>query len=241
MTYAGYFSFCTDFMRIFFTARTRFNTSHRHHTNRTSRCQADNRGTPLIWIRALQRQPEPERCQADNRGKPLIWIRALQRPLEPESIKPFFNYRTALLSRIAHSGQRSGWSGKKYVAVLTLQCSINGSPLRAVNCIQETTFRQTPPLSLAFNHEAGPGRMADSNAWMSWPACSKHPHWTRSTNELYVHTCRLVRTGISKFIYLLSSPSGVGSSKLREMSPQHILKHHACALKNAFYNQHRVF
>jgi len=147
--------------------------------------RSDNRGTPLIWIRAL----------TDNRGTPLTWIRALKRPPEPESIKSFFNYRTALLSRIAHSGQRSGWSSKKYVVVLILQCSINGSPLRAVNCIQETTFRQTAPLSLALNHEAGPVRMADFNAWMSWPACCKHPHWPRSTNELYVHTCRLVRTG----------------------------------------------
>jgi len=85
-------------------------------------------------------------------------------------------------------------------------------------------IRQTAPLSLDFNDEAGPGRMADSNFSMSWPACSKHPHWTRSTNELYAHTHRLVQTGISKFMYLLSSPSGVGSSKLKEITPQYILK-----------------
>ena len=131
------------FVRIlwefFFTARTRFNprffnctNSIQRHLDSTDpgqpeqkRPQSDNRGTPHIWIRAL----------TDNRGTPLIWIRALKRPPEPESIKSFFNYRTALRSRIAHSGQRSGWSGKKYVAVLILQCSINGSPLRAVNCL----------------------------------------------------------------------------------------------------------
>jgi len=33
----------------------------------------------------------------------------------------------------------------------------------------------------------------------------------------------------SMFIYVLSSRSGVGSSKLREITSQHILKHHACA------------
>jgi len=33
----------------------------------------------------------------------------------------------------------------------------------------------------------------------------------------------------SMFISLLSSRSGVGSSKLREITPQHILKHHSCA------------
>jgi len=37
------------------------------------RAQADNRGTPLIWIRALKRP---------NRRTPLIWIRALKRPPE---------------------------------------------------------------------------------------------------------------------------------------------------------------
>ena len=174
-------SFCTDFMRIFFTARTRFNLLFFYCTNsiqRQKRPQSDNRRTPHLWIRAL----------TDNRGTPLIWIRALKRPPEPESIKSFFNYQTALRSRIAHSGQRSGWSGKKYVAVLILQCSINASPLRAVNCIQETTFRQTVPLSLSFNHEAGPVRMANSNAWMSSPACCKNPNWPRSTKEFYVHT-----------------------------------------------------
>ena len=39
------------------------------------RAQADNRGTPLIWIKALKRP---------NRGTPLIWIRALKRPPELE-------------------------------------------------------------------------------------------------------------------------------------------------------------
>ena len=116
--------------------------------------------------------------------EPLIWIRALQRPPEPDRIKSFFNYWTALLSRIAHSGPRSGWSGWKYVVLLTCQCTINCWPLRAVNCIQETTFRQTPPLSLAYHHEAGPGRMANFNVSMCLPACSKHPHWKRCTNKL---------------------------------------------------------
>jgi len=154
----------------------------------------------------------------------LIWIRALQRPPKPERSEFFFNYWMALLSRIAHSGPRSSWSGRKYVAVPIFQCSINGSPLGPVNYIQETTFHQTPPLSFSFDHEAGPGRTADSNALMCWPACSKHPHWTRSTNKLYVHTGRLVRTGISKFIYVFNRPSRVRSSKLSQTTPQHILK-----------------
>jgi len=145
-------------------------------------CWGDREG----WIRGQDvGQPVPERAQADNRGTPLIWIRALKRPPEPESIKSF-NYRTALshLSRIAHSFPRSG---KKYVAVLTLQCSINGSPLRTVNCIQETSFRQTAPLSLAFNHEAGPRRMAYSNASMSSRAPNTHTEHGLRTNSTYIH------------------------------------------------------
>jgi len=198
-----YLSFCMDFKRIFFTARTEPFLRLMPHTDKDTE---EKRETGL-WT------PES-----------LIWIRALQRPLETERSESFFNYWMALLSRIAHSGPRSSWSGRKYVAVPTVQCSINGTPLGAVNCVQETTFRQTPPLSFSFDHEAGPGHTADSNALMCWPACSKHPHWTRFTNKLYIHTGRLERTGISKFIYLFSSPSGVRSSKLRQTTPQHILK-----------------
>ena len=174
-----------DSTPVFFTARTRFNVRSDPGQPEQKTVQSDNRGTPLIWIRAL----------TDNRGTALIWIRALKKPPLPKWQRFFSNYRTALRSRIAHSCQKSGWSNKKYVAVLVLQCSINASPLRAVNCIEETSFRQTAPLTWACNHEAEPVRMANSNAWMCSPAFCKTPNWPRSTKEFYVHTCRLVRTG----------------------------------------------
>jgi len=56
-----------------------------------------------------------ERTFQHNTGtqEPLIWIRALQQPPEPERLKSFLNYWTVLLSRIAHSGPRFSWSGRK--------------------------------------------------------------------------------------------------------------------------------
>ena len=57
------------------------------------------------------------------------------------------------------------------IAVFNQRLTLAGRELHTGDNI-----RQTAPLSLDFNYEAGPGRMGDSNVSMSWSACSKHPH-----------------------------------------------------------------
>ena len=217
--------FCTDFMRIFFTARTQFNLIQRPVHSSRARGDRSRRhlnqtteGTTLMNQSPHRQQRNATHMNQSPQEPTTAGEHAIFLQLPDGSTIPYHTLRPEIWLILQEICCRTN------IAVFNQRLTLAGRELHPGDIILPNCT-----LVLGFQPRGGTRSHGKFQCLDVLVSVLQKPKLTTVYEGILRTYIQVSMNWYSMFISLLSSHSGVGSSKLREITPQHILKHHSCA------------